>query len=55
MRSLGRLRDEFVADATHGQDPLWMIRIGFELLSQPADMNVDHLRLTDEFGTPNLT
>ena len=48
------LSDKLITHTPNGQNTLWVIRVGFEFLAQPADVDMYHLRLSDEFRTPNL-
>ena len=47
------LWNEFISHPAYGQDALGMVGISFEFLSQPANVDVYHLRLSNEFSTPN--
>src|SRR5262245_28807794 len=54
MTPPGSLRDKLIAHTPDGEDSFRTARVSLQLFPQPADMNVDHLRLADELRTPYL-
>src|SRR3990172_6741147 len=47
------LGSQFIANPPHRQDPQGMVRITLDLFSQPADVDIDDLRLSHELSAPD--